>query len=319
MSANKQDTNLPWPREVVMGDKQDVAIWSHPNSNLVLDFHGDPNAPLVVFSDGNHHMALEQSLQRFVDTQDDLQGLFYVTTPPSVLLDVLGTGNLCLGNLTLSLQPHLFISPPRVIDKIDGITRRCTFMHSCGNVLLVRKGNPKSIGDITDLLRDDVTLFISNPATEGASYQVYRQTILALLDDAGVQAEGFTDRLASGDQGVVHGDKIHHRELPQALASERADVAVVYYHLALRYTRIFPDLFELIPLPGSPGSDQVQHNSNVYSSYDMALLDNCGDWGVRCFEFLQSDVVSEIYRAHGLRRRQHDSNVKVVPGQRACV
>ena len=49
---------------------------------------------------------------------------------------------------------------------------------------------------------------------------------------------------------VEYGERIHHREAPQAIMDGRADVAIVYYHLALGYTRIFPSLFEMVPLGG---------------------------------------------------------------------
>ena len=56
---------LTWPHEGTR-DQRSPQAWSHAGSNLLLDFHGDPLAAgLVVFSDGNHHMALEGSLQAF--------------------------------------------------------------------------------------------------------------------------------------------------------------------------------------------------------------------------------------------------------------
>jgi len=54
---------LDWPSETVLAEDK-IEQWHQPVSNRVLDFHGDPiKANLVVFSDGNHHMALLQSLQ----------------------------------------------------------------------------------------------------------------------------------------------------------------------------------------------------------------------------------------------------------------
>jgi hypothetical protein len=58
-------STLSWPYE----GARPVAgpCFSHAGSNICLDFHGDlQRAQLVVFSDGNHHLALEQSLHEFL-------------------------------------------------------------------------------------------------------------------------------------------------------------------------------------------------------------------------------------------------------------
>jgi ABC-type sulfate transport system substrate-binding protein len=46
-----------------------------------------------------------------------------------------------------------------------------------GSVLLVKAGNPKRLRDMSDLAREDVTLFISNPRTEAASYALCADTL----------------------------------------------------------------------------------------------------------------------------------------------
>ena len=52
---------LDWTSETVLAEDK-IEQWYQPLSNRVLDFHGDPiKANLVVFSDGNHHMALLHS------------------------------------------------------------------------------------------------------------------------------------------------------------------------------------------------------------------------------------------------------------------
>ena len=105
---------------------------------------------------------------------------------------------------------------------------------------------------MADLLRPDVIPFISNPDTDASSYGVYRETMLAMARIRGLDVGALTRRLSGeadevGESGViVFGERIHHREAPQALADGRADVAMVYYHLALRYVRVFPGEFEIV-------------------------------------------------------------------------
>jgi hypothetical protein len=281
------------------------AHWQHANSNVSLDFHGDPlAAQLTVFSDGNHHMALQETVELFLRLHPAAEDVFYATTPPGVLTAYLEHGGLRLGNLHLSRMPHVFISPANVMNQLvksGCIGSHRAFMQSNGNVLLVANGNPKKITGIADVLRDDVRLFISNPVTEKASYQVYHDTMLGLAKELGLDSERLQQKLASDRGSTVFGECIHHREAPQALFAGSADAAMVYYHLALRYTRIFPGLFDFIPLGGSKTAP-VPGPANVTTVYHACLLNDSGAWGSLFLEFLFSGLVTGIYQSHGLRR-----------------
>ena len=163
-------------------------------------------------------------------------------------------------------------------------------MRSRGNVLLIRKGNPKQIHGIADLLRDDVRVFISNPQTEKASYDVYTETIRLLTQGSTL------------DPGRTYfGELIHHREAPQCLYDGHADVAMIYYHLALRYTRIFPDLFDFIPLGGTKENPQPDSN-NVSTTYHIGLINENNPLAQALLDFMQGDSVTAIYQQHGLER-----------------
>ena len=201
--------------------------WSQARSNLCLDFHGDPaNAQLVVFSDGNHHMALAECVEAFVRRSPGLHEVFYTTTPPSVYLALLRTGELSLGNLTLRVRPNVVIGPREVVERLhaEGETGApVAFARSRGNAYLVRAGNPKGIRGVADLLRPDVVPFMSNPDTEAASYGVYRETMLATARIRGLDVEALERRLSGEGGDIMFGERIHHREAPQALADGKAD------------------------------------------------------------------------------------------------
>ena len=126
--------------------------------------------------------------------------------------------------------------------------------------MLINKGNPKSITGIADLLRNDVRLTISNPITETASYSVYKKTLLDVASEQALDVNAFNNLIDKDSTQVVFGESIHHREVPQILYEGRADVGIVYYHLALRYTRIFPDDFELV---------EIESKANVYTDYHI--------------------------------------------------
>lgn len=292
---------LKWPPETVLGEEA-IESWQQPGSNCILDFHGDPlKADLAVFSDGNHHMALLPALKAFHGAHPRINGIFYATTPPYPISQLLRNGALRLGNLTLAVRPHVFISPPHVLAQLkrEGFVGGATpLARNRGSALLVPRGNPENITVIRDLLRDDLRLFISNPQTEQVSYRGYRETLEAAARWEGLE-KGVLDRSVFGNT-VVYGACIHHREAPEAVAAGRADAAIVYYHLALRYTRIFPDSFEMVALDqmeGAPDPWPAELTAEIH----MGCIDDGGPWGELFLDFMQGDTVAQIYARHGLQ------------------
>ena len=293
---------LNWPDETARMASRDEPRFVHAGSNVCLDFHGDPRrARLVVFSDGNHHMALQEALHAFIEKFPAVEDIFYTTTPPNVALKMLRAGCLDIGNLRLSVAPHVFISPPSVLDQLVAEGRMIgyrPFMRSRGIVLLVRKENPKDITGVADLLRKDVKLFLSNPLTEKVSYQIYTDCLRRLATHDDVMLEFLAHAPGQPDpEKLMYGEAIHHREAPQAIVDGCADVAIVFYHLALRYQRIFPELFDFVWPFGSPGEQDCDDNH-----FNCGLIGDGGEWGRKLIEFLMSDEVIKIYSAHGLER-----------------
>jgi len=284
---------LHWPKEYAGFDIAALHDWHHAGSNLCLDFHGDPQrADWVVFSDGNHHMALEESLQTFVKQHAPDDEVFYATTPPGPIVNILQTGGLLLGNLKITIKPQLFISPPAVLEKLQqqGLVGEIhPFMRNNGSVLLVKKGNPKKINGVDALTNREVRLFISNAEKEKVSYDGYAQT----LQNLGI---GDISKL-----NMVYGERIHHREAPQSIADDRADAAIVFYHLALRYIRIFPERFEIVPLGGT-AEEPRPLAGNVIADTALAMVRGEETHGEKLLTFMQSEIVTKIYQRHGLRR-----------------
>lgn len=288
---------LPWPPEIA--GSTDAAEFSQSRSNLCLDLHGDPaRARLAVFSDGNHHMALRDTLAAFLNRHPEAQDPFFLTAPPRVAVDWIERGALRVGNLVLSVAPHVVLGPPGVLDRLIAPGRlgaHRLFARSRGNTLLVPAGNPCGVHGIADLARPDVRVFLSNPRTETASYSIYAETLRRLARRAGATL-GFLDRPDDPPARIVYGECVHHREAPQALADGRADVAVVFRHLALRYLRIFPGVFDTVELT-SPEQDDPD---NVCSPIHAGLWGDGGAWGGALVEFLGGTDAAAIYRHHGL-------------------
>ncbi len=296
--------SLAWPGESARIPPAAAERLLLAGSNIVLDLHGDPIAArLVVFSDGNHHMALEEAVRSFLQACPDAGDVFYATLPPRLLLAALRSGVLRVGNLELSVRPHVFISPVDILDKLAA-ERAITgpaqpFMRSSGLALLTAKGNPRGIRSLPDVFRPGVRLAISNPVTEAASFNLYESALLSLCPVLAWSADKM--------RGVLRGDAvrksscIHHREIPELLAGGAADVSLIYKHLALRYARIFPDLFEMLPMGhiAPAAASQTVDFSTVYAA---GLVGNGGAFGAAFLRHLGSDGVTRIYEHHGLSR-----------------
>lgn len=296
--------SLPWPAEAARYPDDSVRSFVAPGSNWVLDFHGDPcTAGLALYSDGNHHMALEAAVRAFHAENPAVGDIFYTTTPPAPLIDALKGDGLALGNLRISRKPDVFIGPDNILQNLfdEGlVSRHLPFAASRGNVLLVRKGNPKDIAAVADLLSDDVSLAGSNPVTEKASFCVYLEALCNLADAAGIDRDALVSKLSVAGPKTVHSQIIHHREVPEIVASGRADAAMVYYHLALRYTRIFPDLFEFVDIAGLlSGETKI---GNPTTRYHIGPVGAGGQWGERFIAFMQSETAQSLYQHHGLAR-----------------
>jgi len=286
---------LNWPGEKVNRVQLESAAWFQPGCNYCLDFHGDPHrSELAVFSDGNHHMALEKSLEAF-RASHDLHSIFYCTTPPGVYLQQMQKGFIDLGNLRISRQPDVVIGPKEILQplvKSRQVVSTRGFAKSVGNSLLVARHNPKEINQVDDLFSDDIRLFISNPITEKSSYEIYSQSISNLATSHGMDAKQVAYLFSTENPGLILGEKIHHREAPDAIAGNRADVAIVYHHLALRYTRIFPDTFELVQLPLGP--------DNLTTEYHASVCEPENSLAANLVDHLVSKQTKSIYESHGL-------------------
>jgi len=297
---------LDWPPEAARPRDEDTPTLSAPGSNICLDFHGDPvAAKLVVFSDGNHHMALGECVARFLAAYPDAGDVFYTTTPPGPLVAALEKGGLRIGNLTLSVRPDVFIGPGEILDPLvasGAMESHRPFAESRGCALLVRKGNPRDISSAADFMREDTRVAISNPESEKASFQVYAETLEALATEDGKDGLALKMRLSSTDGGVVFSRVIHHREIPEIIAAGKADVAMVYYHLALRYVRIFPDIFDMVTLGGAPDGPGPAHRITRYHIGLIGTGENRGgDWGADFAAFMTGQDAKAIYESHGLR------------------
>src|SRR6266567_132508 len=137
------------------------------HTDTVPDIVGRIGTPpsLVIFTEGNHLMVLlsddivgafpawARSQPQYADL--DLENLIVVTLPQPVVVQMIRTGGIALGNLTLEVSrrsgfyPDIVMAGPeplREIRKLGAIEPQARFFsRNRGPALLVRKGNPLGI------------------------------------------------------------------------------------------------------------------------------------------------------------------------------
>ncbi len=154
------------------------------HTDTVLDVVGRIGTPpsLVIFTEGNHLMVLldddivgafpswAKSRRRYADL--DLGNIVVATLPQPVLVRMIRTGGIVLGNLTLDVSresgfyPDIFMGYPgplRQLHKLGVIEPQARFFSkNRGLALLVRKGNPLGIHGLADAARTRTRIALSD-------------------------------------------------------------------------------------------------------------------------------------------------------------
>ncbi len=322
---------LAWPQDTP-GTVPDL---TEPTANRLNDLHGKfASCDFVLSTAGNYHMAMRELWYDIFlpDYASDLglKNIFYTTSPP-ITSNQIKNNSVVFGNVQLACRPQVAVAPLAEIKQLQaaGYTTGSPqlVLHNRGNVLLVKKGNPKHIRSIWDLRRPDVSVVTPNPLTEKSTFDNYSQTIyyVALNDEQSAPGGWNADRLFSAifnnlttepddyGQGVPRvgnkwfaGTKIHHREVPWSIAYGHADAGVLFYHLALHAVQNFPDLFEIVPLGGTADDPRPLPGNRIGVHYGIPIK---GNWTPlqqtaveRFFEALASDAFTQTLVKDGLTR-----------------
>lgn len=307
---------LSWPR---YGGGQTPDL-TEPTANTLNDFTGEiRDCDITLSTAGNYHMALHELwptyLAMFSD-QERPRNWFFTTSPPVAPAQI-ANKQLQVGNLKSECLPQVAVGPKRMIEKLKaaGVTEGepAEVYVNKGSVLLVKKGNPKRIHSVWDLARRDVKVTTSNPEKEPGSFEGYRDTIYGVAANdkhppRGLTADTLFSRIFNGASGNpdkwITGTMIHHREVPWSVAYGKADVGILFYHLALHAVRQFPDTFEIVPLGGTVTDPQPLPGNKVGVHYAVRIK---GDWSSRqlnarekLMQALTSPKFAQILAKHGM-------------------
>jgi hypothetical protein len=185
----------------------------------------------------------------------ELANVLVVTLPQPTVVQMVRSGAIALGNLTIDvsrgsgLYPDIIMGgfePLRELRKLGVIEPHARlFSKNRGLALLVRKGTPVGIRTLADVARSGARLAQPN-GVEFVARARNRAMIEGLVGKTAADAffaqevEHFPGRLG-----------IAHRDVPEMIARGYADVGLSQYHLVPHCARIFPDRFELVPIEGT--------------------------------------------------------------------
>ncbi|MEM6264260.1 MAG: substrate-binding domain-containing protein [Bacteroidota bacterium] len=248
---------LHWPTDAA----SQLPDLTEPTSNRIYDLHmkvGNCEAfGLIISTGGNYHMALTEYWYQDFLKKYPVSNWYFSTSPP-ISPEQVANDHLGFSNITLACPPHVAIGPKSIMDSLvaNGFAAEepIPLFTNYGNVLLVRKGNPKQIFTLADLARPDVRVATSNPYTETKSFGNYAQSIFQMAlaqQDSNYAQQLFDDVFNSGSGKWIVGKRIHHREVPHLIYADQADVAPLFYHLAQYMVATFPETFEVVPLGGT--------------------------------------------------------------------
>ncbi len=308
---------LEWPydRGIVTPNLND------PTSNTLHDFHAEiSSCDLCLSSEGNYYPALKDVWPIFLAKFKDrpLENWFYTTSPP-VAVPQLDHQVVQFGNLYARCRPQVVVGTGKVMKRLEeaGYAEGTPYplYKDRGSVILVKKGNPKNIGTVWDLGRDDVHFVSPNPELEPGAFGNYAGTIHYIADNdanppTNMTAQKLIDTIFNGASHDPYkwlaGPRIHHRDVPWSIAYGKADAGVIMYHLGLYIRDTFPDLFDILPLGGTVADPQPLKGTIISTRFVVRIK---GGWTPRQIEArerliqtLLSKDFTEILEKRGMLR-----------------
>jgi hypothetical protein len=262
-SSTPESRFIAWP---VFAETPPGVPTLNGHTDTVPDIVGRIGAnDFVVFTEGNHFPVLfgGEVMQLFRDWAKadrrfaglPLEDIAVVTLPQPIIVAMLRQGALKLGNATIEVNARSGFYPDIIMAgenplrdlRRDGIVRAQArlFARNRGLALLVRRGNPLGIASVADLQNPQVRIVMASATEPGARGQ-YIQALEALMGESATKT--MLAREAVTFEGRLG---IQHRDILEALAKLHANVGIIFAHLARYYARTFPDLVEMIEVPGA--------------------------------------------------------------------
>jgi molybdate transport system substrate-binding protein len=205
-----------------------------PEVDDLADFHGDITDPkLVLYVGGNYFFAMAPLVQAFEREHPEYKGrLYWETIPPGLLAQQLkANGVITSGNMTWRAKADVYLAG---LDAVGQLIDQCIIegpaVPYVTNTLaiMVAKGNPHHVKELTDLADPKLRLAMPNPEFEGVARQI-EASLKKSGGDALVKAV-YTTKVNDGSTTLTH---IHHRQTPLFLMQGVVDAGVTWQSEAL--------------------------------------------------------------------------------------
>lgn len=284
----------PWQTGANNGAVERGVEFTVPEVNNLPDFHGNPiDAKLVLYVGGNYFFALAPLVAAFETENPDLKGrIFWETLPPGILVKQLETGGtITVGNMTLTVKADAYLAGLAAVQRLVEAGRlEAPAVPYVSNILaiMVPKGNPARVANLTDLARGNIRLAMPNRETEGVADQ-----IVASLRKAGGDALVDTVYGAKVRDGSSYLTAIHHRETPMFLMQGRAEAGVVWRSEAI-FQEQTGNPIEHVDIPPALNTTGIYAGAIVKGA---ANADAARKW----IAFLKSPAAVKIFESYGFR------------------
>ena len=200
-----------------------------PEVDDLGDFHGDLDAPkLVLYVGGNYFFAMAPLVKAFEADHPEYKGhIYWETLPPGLLArQIEAGGRITVGNMTWTVKPDAYLAGlMKVKGLIDqGVLTGPAVRYATNDLtIMVPKGNPAQVKNLSDLGKPGIRLAMPNPEFEG----VARQIKIALAKTGGDALEKMVYDTKVKD-GTTTLTRIHHRQTPLFIMQGRVDAGVTW-------------------------------------------------------------------------------------------
>lgn len=263
------------------------------------DLHGlehAENPDLVIFMAGNQFMAVPELLQAFRALNPDIKKIFCETLPPGLELRQILAGGAHFRGDFIAAQADVYTSVS--LDAMEtlieaGLLAPGGYFPYLGNSLsiMVARGNPKGVGGVADLGRDD--LRVSQPYPK---YENIAEYVLNMYRAAG--GEELARKIMDGKRqaGTTLPTTVHHRETPARILAGEADAGPVW-STEIKNARVKGLALEGVDI----GPELNQRDSIRY--YACRLENGASPRNAKRFlDFLKTEKALEIFLAYGFSK-----------------
>lgn len=208
-----------------MSSLNTVARLDLPNFDTAIDFVGNPYvADLVLYLNGNQFMVMPELLNHFRQQHPAYARIYYETLPPGLLAaQIQNRGHIHLGSLELIAPADVYTAGKMEMNALKSHVVNPQPYAQNQLALVVAAGNPRNIQGFEDLARQELTIAMPNPETEGIA-RLAMEAVRRRAGDGAVKTL-FEDKVKNGSCRLT---TVHHRETLAWLVSGQVDVGVVW-------------------------------------------------------------------------------------------